>query len=100
MKEEYINIHKKSLNGNCVQFEVYSPFFAEENSYLIKFNPDMLCLTFERASLDYQGKVYNGHRRNNSIKFTFGTSIPIGKFGLCHEESNEDLLVFYLDEPI
>lgn len=98
MIEEYINIHKKTLNGNAVLFEVYSKFFEGESSYIIKYNEETAKLSFERVSLDYRGKSYDGTRSSNAMKFSFPSKLNYGRFEKCEEESDEDLLVFYLED--
>ena len=70
------------------------------------FSESIICvslhdrLVFAKPTLDYSGKQYKPSLIKQEYKFTLPFELPIGKFKIDEEESNEDCIVVYFKDKI
>jgi len=94
--EGYINICACGV-GTYRVLSTKSDFFKEPVIINLKDG----CLEFTKPSLDYRGKLFsfNSSKKDEWYRNSLSSfDMPLGKFYFDEDESNEDIVVVYLDD--
>ena len=94
-----LTISKGRKNFEERERRIYSHLDFFKGCEYFHFRDDGMRLTISRCGLDIPKNAMRGCRVDDTITFTFSSTIPLGKYLINEEESDEDRIVIdYLNK--
>jgi hypothetical protein len=93
-----ITLNKSLHHRRTYKINSNLKFFS--NNIIIKYQEDIKKISFYLCTSIFIGRTRKATKLNSNfvLNFTPENELPLGKFYFDKEESNEDCMVFYLDE--
>lgn len=96
---EHVRIAKNNDRTHTFSISISSTVYRPTERVAVEVGDDYVKVI--NTGIDFAGKSYamNIRQQTNHCYFTtVSKEIPIGRYGIDKEESNEDQVVFYLNE--